>query len=110
MHWTRRSRGWETVCQVAEGAVAMRIRLPKFGRKTYWTAGLLAAVVALIPSYVRAYELSGSSDAPTLLLGDRVLVSLAAYQIRLPYTDVVLYARTTPRPGDLVLVQWPGDP
>jgi signal peptidase I len=88
----------------------MRMRLPKFGRKTYWTTGLLAAVVALVPSYVRAYELSGSSDAPTLLLGDRVLVSLAAYQVRFPYTEAVLCTRAIPRQGDLVLVQWPGDP
>jgi signal peptidase I len=74
-----------------------------------WAAALLTAVVALAPSYVRAYTLAGSSDAPTLLLGDRVWVNLASYDVRFPYTDAVLFSRATPRPGDLVLVQWPGD-
>jgi signal peptidase I len=87
----------------------MRIRLPRVGRKTLWSAALLTAVVALAPSYVRAYAVSGSSDAPTLLLGDRVWVNLASYDVRLPYTDVVLFSRAKPRRGDLVLVQWPGD-
>jgi len=85
------------------------LRLPKVGRKTWWTAGLLTAVLALAPSYVRAYKLAGSSDAPTLLLGDRVWVNLASYDVRLPYADVVLFSPATPRPGDLVLVQWPED-
>jgi signal peptidase I len=88
----------------------MRRRLPKVGRKTWWTVGLVTAVLALGPSYVRAYKLTGSSDAPTLLLGDRVWVNLASYDVRFPYTDAVLFTRTKPRPGDLVLVQWPGDP
>jgi signal peptidase I len=88
----------------------MRIRLPRLGRKTLWTVGLLTAVVALAPSYVRAYKLTGSSDAPTLMLGDVVLVNLASYDVRFPYTDAVLFSRAKPRPGELVLVQWPGDP
>jgi signal peptidase I len=88
----------------------MRIRLPRVGRKTILSAALLAAVVTLAPSYVRAYKLAGSSDAPTLLLGDHVWVNLASYDVRLPYTDTVLFSRSKPRPGDLALVQWPGDP
>jgi signal peptidase I len=87
----------------------MRLRLRRVGRKAFWSAALLAAAVALAPSYVRAYTLSGASDAPTLLLGDRVWVNLAAYDVRFPYTDAVLFSRARPRPGDLVLVQWPGD-
>jgi signal peptidase I len=83
----------------------MCIRLWEVGRKAYWSAA-----VALAPSYVRAYTLSGASDAPTLLLGDRVWVNLSAYDVRSPYTDAVLFARALPRPGELVLVQWPGDP
>jgi signal peptidase I len=87
----------------------MRIRLPRVGRKTFWSAALLTAVVALAPSYLRADELAGASGAPTLLLGDRVWVNLASYDIRFPYTDALLFSRRKPRPGDLVLVQWPGD-
>jgi signal peptidase I len=88
----------------------MRIRLRGVGRKTLWSVALLTGVVALAPSYVRAYALSGSSDAPTLLLGDVVWVNLASYDLRFPYTDAVLLSLAKPRPGELVLVQWPGDP
>jgi signal peptidase I len=87
----------------------MRIHLPRVVRKTLWTAVLLMAVLALAPSYLRAYELAGASDAPTLLLRDRVWVNLASYDFRFPYTDTVLFSRAKPRRGDLVLVQWPGD-
>jgi signal peptidase I len=88
----------------------MRIRLRRVGRKTFWSAAALTAVVALGPSYLRAYTLAGASDAPTLLVGDRVWVNLASYDVRFPYTDAVLFSLAKPRPGDLVLVQWPGDP
>jgi signal peptidase I len=87
----------------------MRIRLRRVGRKTVWSAALLVAVVTLAPSYVRAYKLTGASDAPTLLLGDHVWVNLASYDVRFPYTDVVLFSWAKPRLGELVLVQWPGD-
>ena len=87
----------------------MRIHLPRVGRKTLLSAAVLTAALALGPSYLRAYELAGASDAPTLLLGDRVWVNLASYDVRFPYTDAVLYSRAKPRRGELVLVQWPGD-
>jgi signal peptidase I len=87
----------------------MPILVRRVGRKALWSAAFLTAVVVAAPSYVRAYTLTGSSDAPTLLLGDRVLVNLASYDVRFPYTDAVLFSRARPRPGELVLVRWPGD-
>ena len=87
----------------------MSIRNRRVRRNILWAVAVFSAVFALVPSYVRAYTLSGSSDAPTLLLGDRVWVNLASYDVRFPYTDTVLWARARPRPGDLVLVRWPGD-
>jgi signal peptidase I len=88
----------------------MHIRLGKTGRRIAWSVALLLAVLALGRYYVRPYTLAGSSDAPTLLLGDRVWVNLAYYDVRFPCTDVVLVSRTRPSRGDMVLVQWPGDP
>jgi signal peptidase I len=87
----------------------MRIRLRKVGRKILWSAALLLAVFALAPSYVWAYKLTGASDAPTLLLGDHVWVNLASYDVRFPYTEAILFSWAKPRPGELVLAQWPGD-
>jgi signal peptidase I len=70
-------------------------------------AALLVVAFALLPAYVRAYTLSGASDAPTLLLGDWVWVNRAAYDLRIPYSDRVLWSRAGPALGDLVLVENP---
>jgi signal peptidase I len=88
-------------------ALAVRKHLSQIGRKTL-LAGLLAAgAILLLPAYVRAYTLSGTSDVPTLLLGDRVWVNLAAYDVRFPYTSQVLFGRQGPQAGDMVLVESP---
>jgi signal peptidase I len=83
--------------------------LPRLTRKRVVIAVLAVTALLLPPAYLRAYTLSGSSDAPTLLLGDWVLVNLASYDIRFPFSERVLVARADPQRGDLVLVEWPGD-
>lgn len=79
-------------------------------RRKRWLVVLLAIVGigALAPSYVRAYRVAGSSDAPSFLVGDRILVFKGAYDLRLPYTDVVLFARSQPRAGQVVMFRPPG--
>ena len=84
--------------------------MPKLTRSRRTLLTLLAAVVVLLPAYLRAYTLSGASDAPTLLLGDKVLVNQAAYWIKLPYTQVKLLHISRPKRGDLVLVKAPDVP
>lgn len=79
--------------------------MPKLSKRRLIVLSLLAAVIFLLPAYLRAYSLSGSSDAPTLLLGDKVLVNQAAYWIKLPYTGVKLLQVSRPRRGDMVLVR-----
>ncbi len=63
---------------------------------------LLAAAPACLPDYVSAYTVSGPSEAPTLLLGDRVIVNRAAYDLKLPYSTIRLARVGSPRRGDLV--------
>jgi signal peptidase I len=79
-------------------------------KKKLWFWLVLAAVliVALIPSYVRVYRVEGCSDAPSFLVGDRVLLFKAAYDVRFPYTGTVLWTRSDPRPGDVVMYSPPG--
>ena len=67
-------------------------------------------VLAIVPAYLRAYNLTGGSDAPTLLRGDQAIVNHAAYRIYLPYTHIELCRIAQPRRGDLVLVQRPDNP
>ena len=71
---------------------------------------LLAVVVVLLPAYLRAYSLAGASDAPTLLLGDKVIVNQVAYSFKLPYTQIKLFRVSRPKRGDLVLMQSPDLP
>lgn len=80
-------------------------------RTTRWLVPLLVVtgIGAAIPSYVRAYRVSGASDAPSFLLGDRILALKAAYDIRLPYTDIVIFSHSQPQAGDMVLFQPPGE-
>jgi signal peptidase I len=67
--------------------------------------GIALLVAALVPGYMRAFVIVGDSDAPALVTGDRVLVSLAAYDIRMPYSDRRLFRLADPRPGDVVLIR-----
>src|SRR5579863_8463968 len=84
--------------------------MPKPARRRLIIFGLLAVVVLVLPAYLRAYSLSGSSGAPTLLLGDKVLVNQAAYWVKLPYTQIKLLHVSRPKRGDMVLIRPPDRP
>jgi signal peptidase I len=71
---------------------------------------LVAAVLAVLPSYVWLYKLTGSSAAPTILRGDKFIVNRAAYDLRVPYSRIVLFQTGSPRRGDLVQAHLPGRP
>ncbi len=70
---------------------------------------VLIGIGVITPSYIRGYRVAGPSDAPSFLVGDRILVSKVAYDIRLPYTDIVLVSHSQPRRGDMVLFRPPKD-
>lgn len=77
-------------------------------RKHGWIVAILAAL-AVTPSYVRAYRVGGASEAPSYLVGDLIVVNKAAYDIRLPYTGVVLLSHSEPGPGEMVMFRRPGE-
>ena len=70
-------------------------------RRRLTLLSLAAVAVFILPAYVRAYSLSGASDAPTLLLGDKVVVNQAAYWFKLPYTQIKLLHVSRPQRGDM---------
>jgi len=80
-------------------------------RKARWLLPVctLVAIGAIAPSYVRAYRVGGYSDAPSFLVRDLILVSKVAYDIRLPYTDIVIVSHAEPRRGDVVTFRPPGE-
>jgi signal peptidase I len=87
----------------------MNNRKRRLGRKLLSVGVFLVGVLALLPAYVRAYTISGTSAVPTLLLGDWVWVDQSAYDVRLPYSERVLLTRGNPALGELVLVASPDD-
>ncbi len=77
--------------------------------KRHPRAVLLALTgLSLVPAYLRAYSISGASDAPTALLRDTIIVNKAAYIVRLPYSNVKLLRIGSPKRGDMVQVRLPG--
>lgn len=77
-------------------------RPARSGRRRLGAVLIVLLVLSLVPSYVRAYRVTGMSDAPSYLHGDLVLVNKAAYDIRLPYLDVVLLSHADPVRGEVV--------
>jgi signal peptidase I len=81
------------------------------GAKLVVALGLTALLTAGARGSVAAfYRVAHNSNAPTFFVGDVALANLAAYDLRLPFTSVILARWATPRPGDLVLAKLPGRP
>jgi|ERR1035438_6600820 signal peptidase I len=68
------------------------------------------AGLSLVPAYLRAYNLTGPSDIPTVLPGDKIIVNSAAFGVNLPYSNVRLFRSGSPKRGDLVLLHILNDP
>lgn len=61
---------------------------------------LVIAALSLVPAYLRAYTIVGASETPTVLLGDKIIVNKAAYNLSLPYSSTILFRTGTPQRGD----------
>src|ERR1022692_4304109 len=68
---------------------------------------LVLAGLNLVPAYLHAYTLIGPTDIPTVLLGDKIIVNSAAYNLKLPYSKVTLFRSGLPKRGDFVLLRVP---
>jgi signal peptidase I len=70
---------------------------------------LVLAALGLVPAYLHAYNLTGASEIPTILLGDKIVVNSAAYVLRLPYSHVKLFRTGSPKRGDFVFLHIPNN-
>ena len=64
---------------------------------------IIMSLALVIPGYLRACKVLGDSDAPALVTGDRILVCLLAYDLRLPYMHRPALRIHDPEPGDMVM-------
>lgn len=69
----------------------------------YRVLAAVLLIILLFPAYARVYRVDGSSDAPSYLLDDLVILNRAAYDLRLPYTNVVIFSHSDPERGDVVM-------
>src|SRR5580692_5561635 len=72
---------------------------------------LAAFALALAPACLRAYKITGISEAPTMVLGDKILVNRVAYVLSAPRRGemVVLHFPDRPFFGPKRIVGVPGD-
>ena len=70
------------------------------------TAAAIGAALLLRALVVEGYRVRSGAMAPTLLVGDRALVSKLAYGLRIPFTRLRLLG-AGPRRGDVVVLERP---
>ena len=60
-------------------------------------------------SFANHYQVPSGSMQPTLQPGDRVVVDMSAYGLRVPFTRQVLVERSVPQRGDVAVFNSPAD-
>lgn len=71
---------------------------------------LVLALLALRWTIVEPYVVPTGSMEPTLKPGDRLYALKCAYDIRFPFTDVILVKIADVKKGDIILFRAPADP
>ncbi len=69
----------------------------------------LLLLFAARDSLANHYQVPSGSMQPTLQPGDRVVVDMRAYGLRLPFTDVQLLGQQQPQRGDVAVFNSPAD-
>ena len=87
----------------------MRKQAMKFVREYRGTAVFLLLMLAFRSSFADVYQVPTGSMKPTVVEGDRVLMEKMAYDLRVPFTNLVLWHRADPKRGDIVTLYSPQD-
>ncbi len=84
---------------------------PRASALRSWAPTLLFMLLLMVArtSFANHYVVPSGSMQPTLQPGDRVVVDMSAYGVRVPYTRMQLVPRGAPRRGDVVVFKSPDD-
>jgi signal peptidase I len=73
-------------------------------------AVLIFAILCFRWSIASPYHVPTASMEPTIKVGDRLLANKLSYNLKLPFTDVVLWEWDRPDRGDIIVFRFPKDP
>ncbi|MCD9027465.1 signal peptidase I [Luteimonas sp. BDR2-5] len=95
-------------------ATSDRLAFPARLRRWLRSEGLpllvmLTLLLVARSSLANHYNVPSGSMEPTLMPGDRVVVDMRAYGLRVPFTQVALIPVDTPQRGDVVVFKSPAD-
>ena len=71
---------------------------------------LVVTIFALRWSVASPYHVPTASMEPTIKVGDRLLAFKLAYNLKIPFTDIVVASWGQPQRGDIIVFKYPGDP
>jgi signal peptidase I len=71
---------------------------------------LIVAIFAFRWSVVSPYHVPTASMEPTIKVGDRLLAYKLAYNLKVPFTDIVVLEWGKPKRGDIIVFRYPKDP
>lgn len=86
---------------------------PKKSSLREWVQLIAVAVVLALTVrafIIEAFRIPSESMEDTLLVGDFLFANKFIYGAKLPFTDLRLPAIREPRPGDIIVFQFPKDP
>ncbi|MBJ7576113.1 signal peptidase I [Luteimonas sp. MC1828] len=84
-------------------------RLARLFRESAPLLVMLALLLVARSSFANHYVVPSGSMQPTLQPGDRVVVDMSAYGVRVPFTAITLIERDVPRAGDVAVFKSPHD-
>lgn len=87
----------------------MSLNIRKLAAENKGFLVFLAGMVLMRSALADWYLVPSSSMYPTLLEGDRVICDRIAYDVKLPFTDVILKHVAEPQRGDVVTFASPED-
>jgi signal peptidase I len=84
-------------------------RIRKLIRENKGFLFFLIAMITVRSAIADWYGVPSASMYPTLLIGDRIVTNRLAYDIKLPFTDVIVKHVADPKRGDIVTFSSPED-
>jgi signal peptidase I len=80
-----------------------------FVRNHLSTITLIVLLVAFRWSFADHYRVPSGSMLPTIEIGDHLLTNKMAYDLKVPFTDQVVWTLSEPQQGDVVVFKYPQD-